>query len=258
MKTMKLAIGISGASGAWLGVKLLSKILAIKSVECYVVASKGAKAVLQYENGLIWENLAREIKGAESTESHTDSAKSFLESNAESRTRGAESFVESRAKITDSTHFHAFPRLESCLKSLRDNAERLHIFDDDNFNSPLASGSFGIDKMIIAPCSANTLAKVACGISDTLILRSALVCLKERKALLLAVREMPFNAIMLQNMLSLANIGAIIAPPIMGYYAKLPQGTELDAMEDFIIGKWLDALGIPNALFTRWNPAKEA
>jgi len=122
--------------------------------------------------------------------------------------------------------------------------------NNDNIGASIASGSFGVDAMIIAPCSMNTLAKIACGISDNLITRCAAVMIKEQKKLILAPREMPFSAIALENMLKLSRLGIIIAPPVMAYYSE--QQT-LDEMENFIIGKWLDLLDIENNLYKRWE-----
>jgi 4-hydroxy-3-polyprenylbenzoate decarboxylase len=121
---------------------------------------------------------------------------------------------------------------------------------NNNVAASIASGSFGVDAMIIAPCSMNTLAKIACGISDNLITRCASVMIKEQKKLILAPREMPFSAIALENMHKLASLGIIIAPPVMAYYSE--QQT-LDEMENFIIGKWFDLLGLENNLYKRWE-----
>ena len=122
--------------------------------------------------------------------------------------------------------------------------------DNSDISASIASGSFGVEAMIIAPCSMNTLAKIACGISDNLITRCAAVMLKEQKRLILAPREMPFSAIALENMHKLASLGVIIAPPVMAYYSKQQS---LDEMENFIIGKWFDLLDIENDLYKRWN-----
>jgi len=122
--------------------------------------------------------------------------------------------------------------------------------NNKDISASIASGSFGVDAMIIAPCSMNTLAKIACGISDNLITRCASVMIKEQKKLILAPREMPFSAIALENMQKLAALGVIIAPPVMAYYSE--QQT-LDEMENFIIGKWFDLLGIENKLYKRWE-----
>jgi len=114
----------------------------------------------------------------------------------------------------------------------------------------IASGSFKADAMLIAPCSMNTLAKIACGIADNLITRAAAVMIKEQKKLILAPREMPFSAIALENMQKLAALGIVIAPPVMAYYSKQQS---LDEMENFIIGKWFDMLEIENNLYKRWE-----
>jgi 4-hydroxy-3-polyprenylbenzoate decarboxylase len=121
---------------------------------------------------------------------------------------------------------------------------------NEDISASIASGSFGVDAMIIAPCSMNTLAKIACGISDNLVTRTAAVMIKEHKKLILAPREMPFSAIALENMHKLATLGVIIAPPVMAYYSE--QQT-LDEMENFIIGKWFDLLDIENNLYKRWE-----
>ena len=113
-----------------------------------------------------------------------------------------------------------------------------------------ASGSYGMDIMMITPCSMNTLAKIANGIEDNLITRSAAVMIKEKKTLLIAPREIPFSSIHLENMLKLSRLGVIIAPPILGYYSN--QKT-IKQMEKFIIGKWFDLVGIKNKFYKRWN-----
>jgi flavin prenyltransferase len=127
---------------------------------------------------------------------------------------------------------------------------RLRLYRSDDIAAAVSSGSFGADATVILPCSMNSLAKIACGIADNLPTRVAAVALKERKPLLLAPRELPFSAIALENMHKLASLGAIIAPPVMGYYAK---SDSLEQMERFIIGKWYDALGIAHQLYRRWD-----
>jgi 4-hydroxy-3-polyprenylbenzoate decarboxylase len=124
------------------------------------------------------------------------------------------------------------------------------VYMDEDISAPMASGSFGADAMIVAPCSVNTLAKIACGISDNLTTRAASVMIKERKKLLLAPREMPFSPIALENMLKLSRIGVEIMPPILGYYSDIKS---LEDMERYIIGRWFDILGIENKLFKRWG-----
>jgi len=133
---------------------------------------------------------------------------------------------------------------------LKKEMDDVIIHNNKDISATIASGSFGVDAMIIVPCSMNTVAKIACGIADNLITRSASVMIKEQKKLILAPREMPFSAIALENMQKLASLGIVIAPPVMAYYSK--QQT-LEEMENFIIGKWFDILGIENNLYQRWE-----
>ena len=128
--------------------------------------------------------------------------------------------------------------------------KKVTLHNYNNIAASISSGSFGVDATAIIPCSMNTLAKIACGISDNLPTRVAAVALKEQKKLLLAPRELPFSAIALENMQKLATLGVIIAPPVMGYYS---QSSSLAEMERFIIGKWYDVLGIENNLYERWS-----
>ena len=126
------------------------------------------------------------------------------------------------------------------------------LLDDENIGAITASGSFKTDAMAIIPCSMNTLAKITHGIADNLLTRTASVMIKEKRPLLLAPREMPFSAIALENMLKLSQLGIHIAPPVMGYYAK---AISIEDMENFLIGKWFDLLGIEHNLFQRWEGA---
>jgi len=128
--------------------------------------------------------------------------------------------------------------------------ENIFELDDKNIGACTASGSFQTDGMVIIPCSMNSLAKIAHGIADNLLTRTASVMIKERRPLLLAPREMPFSPIALENMHKLSLIGTIIAPPVLGYYAQVQT---LEAMEDFMIGKWFDLLGIKHSLYKRWE-----
>lgn len=132
-------------------------------------------------------------------------------------------------------------------KNLKNTAK---IYDDSDISASLASGSFGIKASIIAPCSINTLAKIHAGFADTLITRAAAVALKERRKLILGVREIPFSTIALEQMAKLSSMGVIIAAPVLGYYADIKS---VEDMENFIIGKWLDALGIENQIYKRWG-----
>jgi len=126
-----------------------------------------------------------------------------------------------------------------------------NIFLDDDIAAPPASGSFGIDITFIVPCSMNTLAKIALGIADNLITRSAQVAIKEHKKLIIAPREMPFSSIYLEHMLKLSKLqNVIIAPPVFGYYNN-PK--TINDIEMFLIGKWFDLAGIKNDFYKRWK-----
>lgn len=143
-------------------------------------------------------------------------------------------------------------KLESgiSLKKMFENKSNIQIFKDSDISAPIASGSFHVDKMIILPCSQNTLAKCTVGISDSLITRAFSVMLKENREIIISPREMPFNQISLENMLKLSKLGVTIAPPILGYYSGQKS---LEDMENFLIGKLLDLLKIKHNLFKRWK-----
>lgn len=128
--------------------------------------------------------------------------------------------------------------------------ENITLLDDKDLGACVSSGSFQTDAYIIIPCSMNTLAKCTVGISDTLITRVFSVMLKEKRNIVIAPREMPYNTIQLENMAKLSSLGVIIAPPILGYYS---QQQTLEDMEKFIIGKWFDLLHIEHNLFKRWG-----
>ncbi len=128
--------------------------------------------------------------------------------------------------------------------------EKIHIFKENQIEAPISSGSFKTEKMIILPCSMNTLAKCSVGISDNLITRAFTVMLKEKREIVLAPREMPFSTIALENMHKLSQLGVTIAPPILAYYSKQ---NSLELMEDFMIGKWYDLLKIEHNLYERWK-----
>ena len=115
-------------------------------------------------------------------------------------------------------------------------AEEGVIFENHQIDAPISSGSFGVDTMIIVPCSMNTLSKIATGIADNLITRTASVLFKENKHLILAPSEMPLSPIHLKNMLKLSKIRVTIAPPIIAYYSEIKTLEDLETwvtMDDF-------------------------
>ncbi len=129
---------------------------------------------------------------------------------------------------------------------------QLRVYGREDWNAPVASGSNAADAMVVCPCSMGTLAAIAHGMSDNLIERAADVMLKEHRKLILVPRETPFSVIHLENMLSLARMGAVILPANPGFY-QLPQSIE-DVI-DFIVARLLDQLGVAHELMTRWGDA---
>lgn len=122
-----------------------------------------------------------------------------------------------------------------------------------NVGAPVASGSFRVDGMVIIPCSMNTLAGVALGLSNNLILRCADVTLKERRRLVLVPRETPLSAIHLRNMLTLAELGVSLVPPVPAFY------NHPETIEDFvdhIVARVLDQFDIETDLTTRWGATR--
>ena len=124
------------------------------------------------------------------------------------------------------------------------------LHDNDDMTACIASGSFRADAMVIAPCSMRTLAAVASGLADNLMCRAADVMIKERKPLVLAVRETPLSAVHLENMLKLARIGVCIMPLAPAFYHK-PE--TLDDLLGMMAGRIMDNLGAPDTDIPRWR-----
>nr|WP_255722368.1 flavin prenyltransferase UbiX [Ectothiorhodospira lacustris] len=127
---------------------------------------------------------------------------------------------------------------------------RLRVFDREQWTAPVASGSSPPDAMVICPCTTATLAAVSGGASRSLIERAADVALKERRRLILVVRETPFSEIHLEHMLRLARMGAVIMPANPAFYHR-PEG--VDQLVDFVVSRILDHLHVPNDLIRRWG-----
>lgn len=185
----RLIIGISGASGAIYGVRLL-ELLRELPVETHLVMSRSADVTLALETGL---------KPAE----------------------------------------------------LRARADVVHAVAD--LAAPISSGSFQTMGMIIAPCSIRSMAEIATGVTTTLLTRAADVTLKERRRLVLMVRETPLHTGHLRTMTALSEMGAIIAPPVPAFYAK-PRS--LDEMIDQTLGRILDLFGLDTGRVRRWGEAE--
>ncbi|WP_298086005.1 UbiX family flavin prenyltransferase [uncultured Campylobacter sp.] len=311
---MKIFLGISGASGVNLGLKLAREIA--KRSELHLCVSKNAMNVLEKElnfTDIFYNNGAAALKfnanqsTAKFDKDHEDAKfANFSSAQGELDFGGGDEISRNQnGKFTDSAqdlgdNVIKIDALDNCAlddtngqickfeggeKNERQDAQILGKFDGGEFqnksefdknsaqkdeiyqiwqdlqnraviygDSDLAaapsSGSFGIDATIVVPCSINTLAKIHAGFADTLITRAAAVALKERKRLVLGVREMPFSTLALEHAAKLSALGAVIAPPVLGYYSGQ---NSLEDMENFIIGKWLDLLGLEHQIYKRWG-----
>ena len=311
---MKIFLGISGASGVNLGLKLACEIA--KRSELHLCVSKNAMNVLEkelnftdifYKNGATGFKFNANQNSAKFNKDHEDAKfANFGSAQGELYFVGGDERSQNQSgKFTDNAqglddNGLKFTGLDNCAlddtngqickfeggeKNERQNAQIVGKFDSRKFqdksefdknctqkdeiyqiwqdlqkcavihdDSDLAaapsSGSFGIDATIVAPCSINTLAKIHAGFADTLITRAAAVALKERKRLVLGVREMPFSTLALEHAAKLSALGTVIAPPVLGYYSDQ---NSLEDMENFIIGKWLDLLGLEHQIYKRWG-----
>ncbi|MEY4504813.1 MAG: phenylacrylic acid decarboxylase, 3-octaprenyl-4-hydroxybenzoate carboxy-lyase [Pseudomonadota bacterium] len=138
-----------------------------------------------------------------------------------------------------------------CEKSYQEICDLADIiYKNENIAAKVASGSFKTDGMIIAPCSIKTMSEIAYGQTSNLMSRAADVVLKERRKLVLSVRESPLHAGHIETMLKVTNMGAIIAPPVLALYAK-PQSID-DAIEYSAV-RMLDLFDIDSANVNRWS-----
>ncbi|CAM8665729.1 UbiX 3-polyprenyl-4-hydroxybenzoate decarboxylase [Oxalobacteraceae bacterium] len=159
--------------------------------------------------------------------------------------------VETHLMISDAGVLSMHYELDMKRKDIEVLADVVHSVRD--VGACVASGSFQSEGMIIAPCSMKTLGSVAHGLSDNLISRAADVMLKERRRLVLMVRETPFNLAHLRNMTSVTEMGGIIYPPLPALYQK-PQSIE--EMVDHTTGRVLDLFGIQQTLAPQWQGIK--
>jgi 4-hydroxy-3-polyprenylbenzoate decarboxylase len=144
--------------------------------------------------------------------------------------------------------------LQETSYSLKD-VERLgsHLYENEDLHASISSGSFRVDGMVIIPCSVKTLSGIAHSYNENLMTRAADVTLKERRKLILAVRETPLHQGHLELMLKVTQMGGIILPPMPTFYFN-PK--TIDDLVNHTVGKILDLFGIDHHLFERWGSAK--
>jgi 4-hydroxy-3-polyprenylbenzoate decarboxylase len=182
----RLVVGITGASGAAYGIRLLQE-LRVLGIESHLVMSKAAELTLAYESDLK-------------------------------------------------------PR------DVRELADHVHAIN--NVAAPIASGSFRTMGMVVAPCSVRTLGEIATGVTTSVLSRAADVVLKERRRLVLMVRETPLSLVHLRNMATVTEMGGLICPPVPTFYNR-PQS--LDDIVDATVGRALDLFDLDSALTPRWD-----
>lgn len=156
--------------------------------------------------------------------------------------------IETHLVYSEAAQITMQQELEHGAEELFDLADV--VYDNKNIGACIASGSFRTKGMIIIPCSMKTAAGITCGYSDNLLLRAADVIIKERRKLVLGVRECPFSVIHLENMYKLSRAGVVIMPLVVSFYNH-PQ--DLTACNAHLAGKILDQFDIEGEAFHRWN-----
>ena len=161
--------------------------------------------------------------------------------------------IETHLMVSEAGVLNLHHELDMDRKAIGAMADVVHNVRD--VGASIASGSFQSDGMVVAPCSMKTLASIAHGMSDNLITRAADVVLKERRRLVLMVRETPFNLAHLRNMTAVTEMGGVIFPPLPGFYQKPASIAE---MVDHTVGRVLDMFDIQHQIAPRWNGLKSS
>jgi flavin prenyltransferase len=156
--------------------------------------------------------------------------------------------VESHLLVSSAGWLNIHHELQLTKDDVHPLADAVHSVRD--IGASVASGSFMTHGMIVAPCSMKTLASIAHGLSDNLISRAADVTLKERRRLVLMVRETPLNLAHLRNMTAVTEMGGIVFPPVPAFYSK---PASLEAMVDHSVARVVDLLGLGPALAPTWE-----
>jgi 4-hydroxy-3-polyprenylbenzoate decarboxylase len=214
----RIVIGITGASGS-IYAELLLELLLAAGVRTYLVFTDTAQKVISTELG------------------HDSLLSCVLKSQLKARFETHEPLVQILAARGGAPE-------QLC---------QLKVFSNDDFYAPIASGSEGATHMVVVPCSMGSLARIAHGLSTSLLERCADVMLKEKRPLVLCPRETPLSAIHLQNMLTLANAGALMVPAMPAFYNR-PQTVNEAAL--FIVERLLEQLRLSSVDYqktVRWN-----
>ena len=159
--------------------------------------------------------------------------------------------VETHLVVTDAAALTLHQEMGMQRRDVEAMAHVVHKNRD--IGASIASGSFQSDGMVVAPCSMKTLASVAHGLSDNLVARAADVVLKERRRLVLMVRETPFNLAHLRNMTAVTEMGGIVFPPLPSFYHK---PANIEEMVDHTVGRVIDLFGLEHGLAPRWGGMK--
>ena len=160
--------------------------------------------------------------------------------------------IETHLIVSRAGFLNVATELEMRRSELAALADVVH--DNRDIGATIASGSFRTDGMLVAPCTMKTLAAISIGLADNLVSRAADVVLKERRRLVLMVRETPLNLAHLKNMTAVTEMGGIIFPPVPSFYARLDS---LDDMVNQTVGRMLDLVEIDSGLVRRWQGVKE-
>lgn len=155
--------------------------------------------------------------------------------------------IETHLVVTPAGWMNVEHELQRPRKEVESLADVVHAVRD--IGASIASGSFRCEGMVVAPCSMRTLAAIAIGLGDNLVARAADVMLKERKRLVLMVRETPFNLAHLRNMIAVTEMGAVVFPPVPAFYQRPASIAE---MVDHTCGRVLDLFGIDQRLAPQW------
>lgn len=156
--------------------------------------------------------------------------------------------IKTHLVITQSAELTLQQETDYKVAQVKALADEVHAVK--NIGASIASGSFKTAGMIVAPCSIRTMSEIATGVTSNLLTRAADVCLKERRKLVLMVRETPLHTGHLRTMTALSEMGAVIAPPVPGFYAK-PEN--LNQMVDHSVGRLLDLFDIDLGVVNRWQ-----